>query len=387
MAYGFARWIEKQAQYNHTPNILFAARDGYTLKRVFDTFPNTDFSTAYVYALRFLNRICRLDYNKQSLEQALAVITHFTQKSPTLAKQTPRAFSSAQQAQAFIQDHFDIISAMAQQELNNYRQYILLHTPREGQVGIVDSVTYSFSAQKLIETCIGKDKVCGYYWSVLPSGMSDAHHFEHFLPMSDHIEDHRSFTHHWDFMEFLFTAPQPPIKNITADGHPIHAASIPTQEQDRIKAYQKLSDGCVYFASEVRRIFGTHDIFLFNTFCLNWVNWFLLHPNKQDTQEMAHIFHASDTSHREYVPLFSYHPTLAEIFKNPKQYISFTKQAYWKTPFQFVLTHLLSPVSVEKLNGTKWGICFFPRARKQYARLGISFGKKWYGLSWGRRKD
>lgn len=386
-AYGFARWIETQAQYNGTRNLLFAARDGYTLQRVFDTFQNPHISTGYVYALRFLNRICRLDYHKHSQDQTQAVLNHFKNKSPELAALIPDRPMSAQEGHAFIQRHMDVIRPLAETEFANYKNYLDARVTNPGGVGIVDSVTFSFSAQKLVETCVGKERVTGYYWAVIPSSTSDAYRYEHFLPDTDRIEDHRVFTHRWDFMEFLFTAPQPPVKNITPEGDAVHAPHIPPEETARIEAYRAMSDAMTDFAKDAYDVFGGRNLFLTADFLVRRLNWFFLHPYKEDEQEMAHIFHASDTNHKEYIPLLSYRPSAAQAWGNVKKYIRFAKRAYWKTPFQFLLTNLLSPLALQKKGGRKLDLIFFPRLRKRYWAIGLTAGKTEWRISWGRRAD
>ncbi len=386
-SYGFARWIEKQAKENHTPNLLFAARDGYTLARVFETFKNPDISSGYIYALRFLNRICRLDYHKGSQDQTQAVINHFKNKSPELAAVTPEKPLSAQEGHAFIQKYIHLIRPLAEEEFANYKKYLAGYIKHAGDVGIVDSITFSFSAQKLIEAVLGKESVVGYYWSVIPSSASTAYRYEHFLPETDRIEDSRVFTHRWDFMEFLFTAPEPPVKNITAKGEAVHAPHVPPEEERRIAAYRVLSDGMTAFAEDVYRIFGRKDIFLTAPFLINWLNWFFLHPTKEDTRQMAAIFHASDTNHQTYVPLLSYRPTAREAWGNLKEFIHFARRAYWKTPVQFLLTHVFSPLAVRKRGWRNVEVIFFPRLRKRYACLGVETERVSWKISWGRRGD
>lgn len=102
---------------------------------------------------------------------------------------------------------------------------------------------------------------------------------------------------------------------------------------------------------------------------------------------MASIFHASDTNHKEYVPLLSYRPAAAQVWGNLKQYIRFARRTYWKTPAQFLLTHVFSPVAVRKKGWREIDFIFFPRLRKRYWRLGLQAGRVAWGISWGRRAD
>ncbi len=385
--YGFARWIERRALENGTRNVLFAARDGYTLHRIFETFQNPELKSAYIYALRFLNRICRLDYHKGSQDQTQAVINHFKAKYPEVAAVAPKEPVSAKEGHAFIQKYISVIRPLAEAEFDNYKKYVLRHIVHGGGVGIVDSITFSFSAQKLIEAVVGKERVTGYYWSVIPTTAAESYRYEHFLPQTDRIEDSKVFTHRWDFMEFLFTSPEPPVKNITPEGRAIYADKIPQEEQNRIAAYRILADGMTAFAQDAGRIFGGRNLFLTAGFLVERLNWFFTHPTSEDKRNMASIFHASDTNHKEYVPLLCYRPSALQAWGNLKQYIRFARRSYWKTPFQFLLTHVCSPVAIRKKGWKSVDLIFFPRLRRRYFRLGLHAGRVFWCISWGRRAD
>lgn len=387
VAYGFARWIEQRALNNHTPNLFFAARDGYTLQRVFDTFQNKNLHTAYIYALRFINRICRLDYYKGALDQTSAVLKHFTQVSPELKKAVGAIPSTAAECQALIQKYMPQILPLAQQEFANYQAYLKKYQKFDGKVGIVDSVTFSFSAQKLIESVFGKEQVKGYYWSVIPSQESEAYGFDSFLPPTLGIETSSVYTHRWDFMEFLFTAPEPPVKNILPDGTAVYAPQVPEEEQKRIKAYRVLSDGMLAFAQDCAQIFGGRDIFVSKGhFAVAWVNSFLSYPTAEDKREMAAIRHASDTNHAEYLPLLSYRPSAAEFWKNPKKYLRFIKRSHWKTPLQAFLVSVLSPVAATHTPGN-FTLYFLPRAQRCYGKLSLRVGRRVLAVAVGRKGE
>ena len=387
VAYGFARWIEQRALNNHTPNVLFAARDGYSLQRVFDTFQNNNLHSAYIYALRFLNRICRLDYHKGSLDQTSAVLKHFTQVSLELKQAVGEIPATAGACQELIQKYMPLIKPLAQKEWANYQSYLKKHLKFEGKIGVVDSVTFSFSTQKLIEAVFGKPQVKGYYWAVIPSQESEAYAFDSFLPPTGGIETPSVYTHRWDFMEFLFTAPEPPIKNITPDGVAVHAPNVPQEEQNRINAYRVLSDGMLAFAQDCARVFGGRDIFISKgPFAIEWVNQFLSYPSEEDKKEMALIRHASDTNHSEYLPLLSYRPSWAEFWQNPKQYLRYIKRSHWKTPLQTVLVSVLSPLASvgDKKSFTLY---ILPRARHCYCKLSLHIGQKVFALALGKKGE
>jgi predicted HAD superfamily hydrolase len=53
------------------------------------------------------------------------------------------------------------------------------------------------------------------------------------------------FTKNWNFMEFLMTAPEYPIKKLGANGKPVYDAKPTDAEKFRCKIYPYVSDGAV----------------------------------------------------------------------------------------------------------------------------------------------
>lgn len=386
-AYGFMRWLYQKAQENHTSHLLFTARDGYTLLRVFNTFPATGIKASYIYAPRFLNRICHLDYEPKNTEQMGAIIEYFSGKSASLAAALPKGSLSREKMQQFLQQHKDTFSALAKQELAHFRELFTRYTEPPYQIGIVDSVTSSFSAQKLIASCFGKENTCGYYWAASTKEPTGAWRFEHYRPNTNRTEDHVSLTHHWEFMEFLFTAPEPPIRQITPEGRPVYTHAITAQEKQRTAIYPLVSDAMTAFAQDVQHLFVGQDLCLEADRVVAWINHFLLHPTSTDQKEMSVLFHAADTAHNKYVPLLSYRPGSKEIFQHPAQYFRFAKKVYWKTLPQWLWACLMSPASLEKYSSEQRTLCLLPTLRKQYFKWGIQIKNRFYGIALGRKGD
>lgn len=384
-AYGFARWIEKEAMRADVKSLLFVARDGYTLHKVFETFDNASIKSAYVYSLRFLNNIYRLDYRPTARFEMQIILNYFAERDPKLAHLDSTDKLTAQQMHQLIQKNLARIAPLAEQGLDNYRRYLSPYYKPNQKVGVVDSITSFFSSQKLIEAVVGLKNVIGYYWAVWHSDISKQHRFETFLAEPSNGNKHRILTYCWPVMEFIFTAPQPPIKQLSAQGVPAYDKVIPPQELARMAAYQKVSGGMVTFATDLKQIFGGREVFLTQDFLMQWLNWFLLHPTKKDQQEMASIFHASGSDHKEYEPLLSYRPSIRQIASHLKEYVTFAKQVYWKTPFQFCLTCLLSPAATERASAHEQILYFFPRLRKPYFRKSFTVKGQIFTIVWGRR--
>ena len=352
---------------------MFVARDGYTLQRVFNTFNDT-IKNSYIYAPRFLNLICRLDYWKNDIKQSGAIIEYFRAKDKRIEK-----LAGATQLQKwsdyhdFIQNNIDIFGKLAGIERENYKSYLLKHAGGTDKIGVVDTITARFSSQKLIQDVIG-DTTPAFYWSVLKGAYEGVYKYNQLIENNREIK--YVFTKNWNFMEFLMTAPEYPIKNLTSDGQPVYDPNPTDAEKFRREIYPDVSNGAVDFANDIKQWFNGADIYLNGETLVRWVNCLCDNPTKTDHKNMAKIKHAYDSAHSIYQPLFSVNIPLSYAIKHPKRAIKLARHAMWKTPMQTIATCVTSPVKVRMRGLKQIRILIFPRLQYRYVNFVVRFTRK-----------
>ena len=382
--YGYTRWIEQTAQNQGIDHLMFVARDGYSLQRVFNTFNNT-IKNSYVYAPRFLNLICRLDYWKKNTQQSGAIIEYFRTKDKRIEK-----LAGATQLQKwsdyhdFIQNNIDIFGELAGAERDNYKAYLLKNAGATDKIGVVDTITQNFSSQKLIQDIVANE-IPALYWSVIKSNVWG---YKHQMFMNNNIEGKYIFTKNWDFMEFLMTAPEYPIKNLTNDGLPVYAPNPTDAEKFRREIYPDVSNGAVDFANDIKQWFNGADIYLDGATLVRWVNCLCDNPTKDDFNNMAQVKHAYDSAHSDYRPLFSIKIPLSYAIKHPKRAIKLARHAMWKTPMQTIITCLTTPIKI-RMHGLKQiRIHIFPRLQYRYVNFVVRFTRRcFYQICIGKPQE
>ena len=383
--YGYTRWIEQTAQNQGIDHLMFVARDGYSLQRVFNTFNNT-IKNSYVYAPRFLNLICRLDYWKKDTKQSGEIIEYFRTKDKRIEK-----LAGATQLQKwsdyheFIQNNIDIFGELAGAERDNYKAYLLKNAKATDKIAVIDTITARFSSQKLIQDIIG-NTTPAFYWSVLKGAYEGVYKYNQFI--ENNREMKYVFTKNWDFMEFLMTAPEYPIKNLTNDGLPIYDPNPTDAEKFRREIYPDVSNGAVAFANDIKQWFNGADIYLDGATLVRWVNCLCDNPTKTDHKNMANIKHAYDSAHSDYQPLFSVKIPLSYATKHPRRAIKLARHARWKTPMQTITTCLTTPIKI-RMHGLKQiRIHIFPRLQYRYMNFVLRFTRKcFYQICVGKPQE
>lgn len=383
--YGYTRWIEQTAQNQGIDHLMFVARDGYSLQRVFNTFNNT-IKNSYVYAPRFLNLICRLDYWKKDTKQSGAIIEYFRTKDKRIEK-----LAGATQLQKwsdyheFIQNNIDIFGELAGAERDNYKAYLLKNATATDKIAVVDTITARFSSQKLIQDIIG-NTTPAFYWSVLKGAYEGVYKYNQFIENNREIK--YVFTKNWDFMEFLMTAPEYPIKNLTNDGLPIYDPNPTDAEKFRREIYPDVSNGAVAFANDIKQWFNGADIYLDGATLVRWVNCLCDNPTKTDHKNMANIKHAYDSAHSDYQPLFSVKIPLSYAIKHPRRAIKMARHARWKTLPQTIVTCITSPIKIRMRGLKQIRIHIFPRLQYRYMNFVLRFTRRcFYQICVGKPQE
>lgn len=383
--YAYMRWIQKLVHNDKLSNLLFVARDGYTPLRVFKTFEST-INCEYVYAPRFLNLSCRLDYAPNDLKGISAIVRYFASLYPDVSKLPGyKNLRTIGDYELFIKNNKALFSKYAAAEKKVYKNYLDSKFIRNARTGLVDTLTGQFSSQKLIENVSG-NKVVGFYWTVIDWLAKDKDQYKYhcFKACQDWANHANVQTKNWDFMEFLMTAPELPIKGIDARGKPIYDANPTQYELLRKNIYPDVSNGAVQFAKDVKNLFNGIDIFLCADVVIAWVNCLCDMPQSVDIKNMSSLRYAADAEHGDYQVLFCSKIPFSQILLHPRRSKHLIKASMWQTPGQRVfiaVSKILRPnnyISINMGGLKRLKICILPKLKRRYIEIGLSFGPKCY---------
>ena len=378
IAYGYSRFVEKEAVNNKLSTMLFVARDGYTLQKVFNTF-SSSIKNLYAYAPRFLNLICRLDYNRDDIKQSQAIIDYYSSQSNKIKNAYAKINKhNAKVNHKFIQDNLSLFSPLVKKASDNYKKYLNNLVKGDGEVGIVDTITGEFSSQRLLQYSL-KNHTHGLYWGVLRSKFQNNFEYSSFVSNDSERPNGRDvFTANWNFMEFLITSPEYPIKNITTDGSPVYDTNPTNSEIKRAEIYPIISKSAVLFAEDIKNKFGGYDIYLEGKVLIDWVNTFIDNPAHTDIKYMSEINFGVDSAHRDYIPLFVEKVSFSNFIKNPFKTLKRLRRNIWKTVPQKVLLCLFKPISIKMRGLKQLQIAIFPSLLRQYFSISLNLSEKYF---------
>ncbi|OUM69222.1 hypothetical protein PIROE2DRAFT_57587 [Piromyces sp. E2] len=248
LIFGYMQWLEDQLKTREIDQVLFIARDGYTLEKVFKLIGSSEVHTDYLYLPR---NIAREILNEDS--------------------------------------------EIAEKSKNEYRQYLKQFDLQGKKIAVIDSVTYWWSSQKALVHLLPEKEIIGYYWLVGPTEVEGLT-FETF--QKNHI--HKL----GEMIELFMTAPTPPVETITK-GKPVFK-KVDDAEEVRIKIYPDISKGAIDFAKDYINSFKKIKGFFSCEMLMDWIKLFQSRPTEIDKISFFNIEHASDENHESYHKLMSY---------------------------------------------------------------------------------
>ena len=288
IAYGYARFIEREAKQEQIDNILFVARDCYTIQRVFNVF-NHKIKNHYIYANGSIRRItsCKVSFR---VVDSIEYIINFFSKIDENIKEKTKNLQTVQQKKIFITENKQLFKNELFRKW--YEKYIRKFISPEDKLFVVDAMARSFSSLALINDFV-PNKAKGIYWAYLKENVAQEFNFTTFAHTDFGQESLWEkekwsrknidiFTKDWDFMEFLFCSPEQSIKYIDENAQPVFEKTENPDKLYRAEIYPFLSDGAVEFANEIQEYFKGNDIFLDFSSLVKYINIFLKQPTKTD---------------------------------------------------------------------------------------------------------
>ena len=292
--FSYMNWLKKQIIKDNINEVLFVARDGYSLKKVFDIIKPERVKTHYIYAPRIIYYLITLDFSMIKyfqLDDAIKSVLEYY-KDEYLQKQTPKIISAIE-GYRFILSNIEIYKKLAKLEYQNYKEYIEKFNIDKNNIAVVDTCSLFKTSQKIISLFFGNENITGYYWILLKNKIYQSNQYisKSFQKGTKHkILD-------WNLAEFLITSPEPPIKNIT-DFKPVY--SVPSKyEENRIEIYKYISDGIVEFSKIAKNCFWELETFINNKEITNWLNILINNPSDCDKKYFKSMRMYEDANHKD----------------------------------------------------------------------------------------
>lgn len=296
LALSMARFCSEEARKHDISNLIFAARDGWLVKKIFEK-TETKIKTHYVFASRILSGLCL----------------------------------SGDQAKA---------------NMASYRAYLKRKGVLDdsGSSAIFDTITRGqFSSQRLVETASEK-QILGFYWRAENAQGSSFSYSEFSHPRK---AGDTGTPKNWEFVEFLLSSPEYPVGAWDCNGGGVSFVKNHCEEI-RSMAYGALAKGALALTEDIQKIFGSDMPCLQAEALICLLDSFFEKPSKTDRLFMSEIKCAADSSHQKYKPLFNVRaPWYSYVFR-PLATMKLLRNARWLSFEQKIYFTIFCPMKFRR---------------------------------------
>ncbi len=348
LAYSFCKFAVEYVKEKNIEQVFFVARGGFTLEKVFNLL-SPEIKTDYVVLSRiqntankilniqgrdsievyeekfilykllsYINKVLHLKILNKIIYKFYPTDENLYSKLIIFLKKIYHEnkifqkinFSTDNNYKKFYKENKNELNKLLFKEQKIFYDYLKNKSFNANKILIIDDSAATYSAQKLCIDLLNIE-LYGLYFRIFSKTTYDNIFAIEFSNNKIKLFD-------WEFMEFLFTAPNPPILGIDKQFNIIYEKSN-NYEQKRIEIYKYVSTGMVDFAKEIKKAFNSRTIFMTSKDAGLWINNFFKNYTKSDYNNMLDVYTTPDQT--RYFPLFSYKPTFKEILSNPIKYI------------------------------------------------------------------
>jgi len=251
---GFMEWLDDQLKKDKIYKVLFVARDGYTLEKVFNIIKTSNASSYYFY------------FNRK-------IVNDIFSKNKTISENMKKEF----------------MLYLKKVDIKN-----------DNKLAIVDSVTKKWTSQRGINFFFPEKFIKGYYW--FTGYRKKYKNYYKNMKHESYQKDHKK--HRFgDLIELIMTAPTSPIIGIK-NGNPIFKV---TNESEKIiiNLYPKISNGAIDFAKNFLELFNKLNIYFSCDMLIDWINYFKDFHTEVDKTMFSNIKGSFTGEHENYQLIFN----------------------------------------------------------------------------------
>ena len=287
LGYAYMRFVGEDATQRGIDHLMFVARDGYILQKIFRTlYPN-----------------CKTDYFYTSRAQALLAVQYFgrtnegakvrrrycidyleREKDVHLSDEEEALFTESgilpDSAKAILDD-------LALEKKREAEKYLAQFDIDSEKTAIVDGNSTHLTVQRFVSALLGNDIFTYYLFTNLP--------LEHGATMCCAEWDLRYLR----FSEYLFGAPTPPLADIR-NGEVLFLEDVPFFEQFKMQCSEALAGGAVACAESLMMA----DVAVSHSLWLDWNDAFMDNQTSEDNEKMSLARDSIAIGHEDaYIPV------------------------------------------------------------------------------------
>ena len=289
LAVGYIQKIIKECQLNQIDHILFVARDGYLLQKVYNKLAQNPIPNTYIYAPRILNLTCFGDY---------AEIPHYLNSYVELLhKVFPEIPLSTDYGEnkKILKQYDNVIQKWIRTNKQEYDKYIQTLKITGKRIASVDMTTGAFTSEKFLKKIFGNR----YYMGFVSAAFQNNTDLRYETYMKGLIKP-KSQESLFELSELLITAPEYPIIDIK-NAKPVYKKS--KHDKHRKEVTEHIEKGVLKYLNDYLNT-PVYPIDIKMETILDLCDSYLNCLASSDISSLKKIYHSADITNDHFVSLY-----------------------------------------------------------------------------------
>lgn len=280
LALGYVDFICRRASKNGIDKLVFAARDGYLLKKVYDNFFKAKYGIASEYAYLTRAVILGSTLNYYDDKKYLKTILLSARKSIKNINVT----NDYQNNKREFEKNKQSIEKWARKNKNNLSKHLLGVAGKSKNIAIVDMTTYWYTSLIGAREIIGDRVKMGFFTGAFSNKTTisnETYSIRLLKPEDSEV---------LELSEELISSPEPSIIFVNTNGEPVYQTK---NEDEREKRFLQINEGIEEYVEDFIRCFGVDncDLFSFEDW-LKLAAYYKRFLNDVDKKELLKIKHS-----------------------------------------------------------------------------------------------
>ena len=300
LCYGLTKFVYDEVVKENIKDIIFVARDGYTIQKIFNLIKKEyDIQSYYIYASRSINTVVSIEYKntsnwKHRLDSCIQLLKY---TSKEFEDKCPKQFNNDDEKIQFIKNNISLITNISNEVFESYKQYISNFNIKNNKLAIFDVSAGFFNSMKLLKKVFPHSDILGLYW-LISSDEKDN------FWCKAYQKDFRLYLASYEILELIITAPELPVKYLDKNG--IFHLIDNEYERKRLNIYNNISNGEISFTKDLLSIFMNYPVNFYYLSIIKLVNTFINYADNIDMSNFADVKHGVNEAHTLYEQLITF---------------------------------------------------------------------------------
>lgn len=265
--------IEEEAKLNNINHLMFAARDGYILQKIYDKYFG-DISTSYAYLTRAVVLSATLDWcNEPRYLKSILMLASKKNHNIKVYENEKQNLKEFERKKKYLQK-------WSSENFENLNKHLVDCTKGKNNIAVVDMTTGKFTSLRGAKTILGDRVKMGFFTGTF-STEAEIPYLT--FAKRDFIPDDTPMI---NMSEFLISSPEESIKGYNSEG-PVYDDS---DDEKRKERYESIIKGIENYIDDFTKKFG-YDYTCMMTFeeWLEFCEYYIKNKNEIDKVELKKI--------------------------------------------------------------------------------------------------